>query len=90
MLSLDPRGGSSGGEGMGFGEGGVEAVTVTRAFPLAHPGLRRQAAKSFDVISTASEMGRIRPARRLHHPAAQMKYNGENGRRVMEIDLKET
>lgn len=35
-------------------------------------------------------MGCIRSARRLHHPAAQMTYNGENGRRVMEIDLKET
>lgn len=79
MLSLDPRGGD-----------GDSALTVTRALPLAHPELRRQAAKSFDVISAASEMGCIRSACRLHHPAAQMKYNGENGRRVMEIDLKET
>lgn len=47
-------------------------------------------AKSPDGISAVPEIGSIHRVSHLHHPSFQMKYNGENGQWVMEIDSKET
>lgn len=65
-------------------------MTVMCLLPLASPGVMGDNAKSPDGISVAPQIGSKHAASHLHHPSSQMKYKGENGQWVMEIDSKET
>lgn len=81
-----PRGCSQGGWGRMEGEGSDSDVPPS----ISQSCCDGDNAKSTDGISAAPQIGSKHAASHLHHPSSQMKYKGENGQWVMEIDSKET
>ena len=87
MLSLDPQGVLRRRTGGGWEGAGCDSDVPPSISQSRCDG---DNVKSPDGISAAPQIGSIHAVSQLHHPSSQMKYNGENGQWVMEIDSKET